>query len=102
RPIRLELTGALDEWAFNQPRRMPLLLSIARAADSDDWRNRMRDVVLQSKPPEAVRAIERAAPDQVRQLSPQDVSFIGGLFMWASRPDDALALFRDAQQRHPD
>src|SRR5262249_28151778 len=27
---------------------------------------------------------------------------IGSLFIWAGRTDDALALFRDAQQRHPD
>jgi tetratricopeptide (TPR) repeat protein len=102
RPIRLELTGALDGWAFNRPQRMQLLFSIARAADPDELRNRMRDVVLQSKPPEAVRALEGAMPDQFRQLSPQDVRFIGSLFIWAGRPDDAIALFRDAQQRHPD
>jgi tetratricopeptide (TPR) repeat protein len=102
RPIRLELSGALDLWAMCRPSRMPLLLSIVRAADPDEWRNRVRDALprLDRHEPGALTGL--ASPDQVQTLPPQDLCFIGCVLARGGRLDDAIALLRDAQQRHPD
>src|SRR5262249_45175867 len=71
---------------------------ISRAADSNEWRNHLRDVVLGREPAPAIKL----APDQVQILTPQDFCFVGAVLLWGGRMDDAVALLRDAQQRHPD
>ncbi len=102
RPIRLELTAALDAWA-SQPALTPRnkLLAIARAADPDEWRNRVRDALSGGARGQAQLA-ELAASDRVRALLPASLCTLGNALCQARLTDDGVALLRDAQRRHPD
>ncbi len=102
RPIRLELTGALDAWA-SQPieTRGDKLLAIARAADPDELRNRVRDALWVGQRSRAQLA-ELATSQQVRALPPSTLCALGNALVYEGLTDDAVALLRDAQQRHPD
>jgi serine/threonine protein kinase/Flp pilus assembly protein TadD len=103
RPIRLELTSALDAWAV-LPAAAPLadkLLAIARAADPDEVRNHVRDA-LRSGEPNKARLAELAASPQVRAQPPSTLCALGNALVFADLGGDAVALLRDAQQHHPD
>src|SRR5262249_30648021 len=69
RPIRLELTRALDQWAWRMKNRKEKLLPIVRAADPDESRNRVRDALWAGQHSQA-RLAGLAAADQVRTLPP--------------------------------
>jgi serine/threonine protein kinase/Flp pilus assembly protein TadD len=101
RPIRLELTRALDQWAWGMPRRKDRLLPVVRAADPDAWRNRVRDALWAGQRSQALLG-ELAASDQVRTLAPETLCALGNALRQAGLADDAVALLRDAQLRHPD
>jgi serine/threonine protein kinase/Flp pilus assembly protein TadD len=103
RRIRLELTGALDAWAV-LPAAAPLadkLLAIARAVDPDELSNHVRDALRPGQPNKAQLA-ELAASPQVRALPPSTLCALGNALLFAGLKDGAVALLRDAQQRHPD
>jgi tetratricopeptide (TPR) repeat protein len=102
RPVRLELTGALDAWAVLPAAALAdKLLAVARASDPDELRNRVRDA-LGSGEPNKVRLAELAASLQVRTLSPSTLCALGNALVFADLEADAVALLRDAQQRHLD
>jgi len=71
RPLRLELAAALDDWTF--VRRWVArpgwehLTDVARCADPDPWRNRVRDF-WQRDDPKALP--ELAASDEVGRMPP--------------------------------
>jgi serine/threonine-protein kinase len=52
-PARFALIAALDNWAFltdfiQQPQQVPRLLELARAADPDPWRDRLRNPAVRA------------------------------------------------------
>ena len=101
RPIRLELTQALDQWAWRWKNRKDKLLPLVRLADPDKWRNRVREALWAGQHSQALLG-ELAASDQGRTLPPATLCALGSALQQAGLIDDAVALLRDAQLRHPD
>jgi tetratricopeptide (TPR) repeat protein len=103
RSIHIQLVAALDEWAW--ARKLSgagdwrQLLAVARAADPDPWRNRLRGA-LEGKDPKAVEEFVASGP--IDQLPPSTVRLLLHL-----HPEDTPAAARTvvllvkAQQRHP-
>lgn len=97
--IREPLVAALDDWALvgfagGDAPLQSVLLGLARAADPDDWRDRLRD-------PAAWRdraALERLALEAGSQ-PPQLLTVLGELLQ--RHGADAGPLLRAAQARHP-
>jgi tetratricopeptide (TPR) repeat protein len=100
RSICLELTATLDA-LLPQAKQGDKLLAIARAADPDELRNRVRETVWEGQRKKAQLA-ELARSQQVRALPPPTLCALGMALVWAGLTDDAVTLLRDAQQRHPD
>src|SRR5262249_24096907 len=103
RPIHRQLVAALDDWANAR-----LLLkaagarqglAVARAADPDRWRNRLRDA-LEGKDPGAPEeaAASAQAPDWPAPTLALLATFADGT-AWSER---VIALLERAQRRHPD
>jgi tetratricopeptide (TPR) repeat protein len=104
RKIRLELALALDFWALvlRDWSRAPeaterRLLAAARAADPDEWRNRVRTALEQRDD----KALEKlAASAHVSDLPVPTLSLV--VFRPDRDPQVVLSLLRRAQQAHPD
>jgi tetratricopeptide (TPR) repeat protein/serine/threonine protein kinase len=103
RPIHPELTGALDDWASQtqSEKLLKTVLSVVRALDSDEWRNRVRDALWKGQRGREVLA-ELAASPRIRALPPGTVCPLANVLVQADLTDAAVALLRDAQLRHPD
>jgi serine/threonine protein kinase/Flp pilus assembly protein TadD len=106
RSIRRELARALDFWSSMRRRaRNELapdwrqLLEVARAADPDPWRDRLR-AALQNDDRQALEAL--AASADVQKLPPETLTLLGRtLAEFLESPGQAAALLRQAQQQHP-
>jgi serine/threonine-protein kinase len=111
-PVAPELANALDQWAFL--RRGPWLrnsagakrlVAVAKAADPDPWRNRLRDTLSQPKadPNRKLDTLERLAatadPDRLPEASVTRLAFD---LAWLGRREKAIALLRRTQRAHPD
>jgi tetratricopeptide (TPR) repeat protein len=96
--VRAEVVAALDHWAGiagDGPRRT-WLLAVARAADPDPERDRLRQPALWRAGAASARL---AADARVAELSPQVVGALGrALFLSGGDP---IPLLRKAQARHP-
>jgi serine/threonine-protein kinase len=93
-----EVVAALDDWASiagDGPRRA-WLLAVARAADPDPRRNRLRRPELW-RDRAALARVARQAP--VAELSSQLVVALGRALF--ARSKDAIRLLREAQLQHP-
>jgi tetratricopeptide (TPR) repeat protein len=97
--VRAEVVAALDDWASfaRDWLQCAWLLAVARAADPDPERNRLRQ-------PELLRdgaALARlAANARVAEMSPQLATALGRLLVVSGH--DAIPLLRKAQAYHPD
>jgi tetratricopeptide (TPR) repeat protein len=106
RRIRLELVLALDDWAGLR-RRRPAgvrgwqdLLAVARAADDDDNRDRLRQALGQQ--PVDCPALQRlAASDALAKLPATTLVLLGVSLRRSGAIPDAVAVLRQAQQRYP-
>ncbi|HEV3447547.1 MAG TPA: protein kinase, partial [Gemmataceae bacterium] len=102
RLIHRQLVGALDDWA--SARKLVKRdgwrqrLAVARAADPDAWRNRLRDA-LEGKDPKAVE--EAATSGQVPDWPAQTFYLLGVLAHGTPAAEHAAALLQQAQQRYP-
>jgi serine/threonine protein kinase len=104
RPVRMQLVAALDGWAFLRRRRgdrqWSRLLAVARAADSDGWRNRLREA-WQRGDGKALDGLLASA--DVARLPYATLQLLAP----PSRKVDSIygerlaALLRRAAQRHP-
>jgi serine/threonine-protein kinase len=107
--IAAELADVLDQWTFirrmrNSPRVRHLTL-VAKAADPDPWRCRLRDALELA---DTDQNSARAAFEELDASAPQDVLHHESIsrLAWALRHlgeiERAAALLRRAQRAHPD
>jgi tetratricopeptide (TPR) repeat protein/serine/threonine protein kinase len=105
RPIGLQLAAALDDWS--RMRRWLRgeadpgwrhLLAVAKAADPDPWRNRLRDS-WERKDREALSML--ATGGQVAELPAPALDLLGWYLWDSGATKEAVALLREAQRRHP-
>jgi tetratricopeptide (TPR) repeat protein len=106
RSIRLELARALDFWSAmrrqagkpGSPDWKPLL-ELAKMADPDSWRNRLRDSLVRDDR-EDLKGM--AASADVRDLPPATLVLLGKtLGDHLESPEQAVALLRQAQRQYP-
>ena len=106
--VATALASAVDEWAAIRRDRSKdragaaALAALARAADPDDWRNRLRDALDQ---PDA--AARRTALQGLiggasyETLGPVSLDLLGRALNNAADPSGAETVLRRAQHRHP-
>jgi tetratricopeptide (TPR) repeat protein len=99
--VAAELAGVLDYWAaIRRDIHGPAdpdwnhLLQVARAADPDDWRARLREALEKGR-----LLLELEASEKVFRLHPTTLHALAKVLPKEAR---ALALLRKAQRRHPD
>ncbi len=103
RAIHRQLVAALDYWALIlktlNAEGWSHRLAVARAADEDPSRNRLRDW-LEGKDPKAVEELTAAGGEE--ELPAQTLDLLGNLAFRTSSAERVVALLERAQQRHPD
>jgi tetratricopeptide (TPR) repeat protein len=103
RVVAEELVAALDEWAMMWWRSdkggAQRLLAVARAADHDPTRNRLREALERGQ-----RAYlkELAASDEIDSFPPSTALLLVSALARADARKSALEVLRKAQQQHPD
>jgi tetratricopeptide (TPR) repeat protein len=102
RPIHQQLVAALDDWARVRKELKGAgwrqRLAVARAADPDVWRNRLRGA-LEQKGPKALE--EAAAADTASEWPVSTITLLGTLARGTPSNDRVAAVLVRAQQRHP-
>ncbi len=102
RPIRRQLVAALDEWATIRKglkrEGWRHRLAVARAADPDGWRNRLRDA-LEGKDPKALEEV--VAADPAGDWPPPTLMLLGDLARGTASAERVAVLLGRAQQRNP-
>jgi tetratricopeptide (TPR) repeat protein len=110
RSIRLELVTALDDWGINryyaarerkENRDGLALLAVARAADSDPWRNRLRDVLNAPKQERLAVLSALARSAKVDSLPATTLRILGASLYHGGGVEEGVALLRRAHLRHP-
>jgi serine/threonine protein kinase/Flp pilus assembly protein TadD len=105
RPIYISLAAAMDDWAaerLKEPSPGPdwrHLLAVAKAADPDPVRVKVRDSLLQHDGNPIMRLVESG---EIERLPVTSVQFVGRALRLGGAINHATALMRDAQRRHPD
>src|SRR6185437_13317385 len=102
RAIRMQLVTALDHWASllgeQDIQGRARLLVVARTADPDPWRDRLRDA-LEGKDTKALE--ELATPDSKIELPPATAALLPQLTLKTPEVERVVLLLRRIQQRHP-
>jgi tetratricopeptide (TPR) repeat protein len=105
RPIHRQLVAALDYWAAVRKGRKcegwKQRLAVARAADPDTWRNRLRDAVERYDRTDAKVVEQLGAVDQADDWTSQDLVLLGNLTDGTALGESVIAFLRRAQRRHP-
>ncbi len=106
--VATALASAVDDWAaVRRDRRKDrtgaaALAALARAADPDDWRNRLRTALDQPDAAArrtALQGLAGGASDE--KLGPVSLDLLGRALNNAADPAGAETVLRRAQQRHP-
>ncbi len=101
--VAVELAAMLDHWflirvGMNDPS-WKVLLRVARAADPDSLRTRLRDA-LERKNRQVL--LELASSKEVWELPPATLSVLGSILMLGKLPRTPTEAFlREAQRQHP-
>jgi tetratricopeptide (TPR) repeat protein len=102
RRIQTQLVAALDDWArVGKHLKRPgwrQRLAVARAADPDAWRNRLRDA-LEREDPKLLEEI--AAAKEVDTWPVSTTALLGKLAQGTAASERVAAVLARAQQRHP-
>jgi serine/threonine protein kinase len=99
RPIRVDLAMALDIWASRVPGGGGVrLAAIARAADPDPLRNRVREAVARN---DRAALLQLAAAADVAALPVPSLDMLGAALRRCAEPEATVAFLRRAQQQHP-
>jgi tetratricopeptide (TPR) repeat protein/tRNA A-37 threonylcarbamoyl transferase component Bud32 len=98
--IRQQLIVALDHWVTARPKKDAQgarhLLALARLADRDPWRQRLRDLLVR----EDRQALKDLAKEPGTLAQPPVTAQILAVSLWrAGAQAEAVALLREAQQR---
>ncbi|MCI0465295.1 MAG: serine/threonine-protein kinase, partial [Gemmataceae bacterium] len=93
--IREELVAALDVWASLDNERSARLLAVARLADPDPWKDRLRDPKVWQDA-KALKAL--AGEADVSRVGPSLLSSLG---MLLGEQEESLAIVQRVQQRYP-
>jgi eukaryotic-like serine/threonine-protein kinase len=100
--IHPQLVAAVDEWAYAARKAgMPSwrrLVAVARAADPDPWRNRLRDVLEGGEVQTLEELIASAGSDD---LSPATAVLLARLAQGTNAAERALPVLRQVRQQHP-
>jgi tetratricopeptide (TPR) repeat protein len=106
RSIRLYLAWALETWAMwkkdGNDQDWKRLLAIARAADPDPWRNRLRDVLELPHDRRKDALISLAASVGDEDLHPHVAVKLATALQYVGAFPEAIELLRPVQRRHPD
>jgi tetratricopeptide (TPR) repeat protein len=101
----VELAAEIDNWTY-QLRwvgaggdRRKHLMQVAREADCDDWRTRLREA-LESTDRKAL--VELAAQEEAKDLFPSTLLALANTVHQANAREQAVALLRASQRQHPD
>jgi tetratricopeptide (TPR) repeat protein len=102
RPIHQQLVAALDHWAYVRKvlkrEGWRQRLDLARAADQDTWRNRLRDALEENN----LRVLEDpAAAEAARDWPVSTITLLGRLALRAPSGKEVAAVLARAQQRQP-
>ncbi len=101
--VREPLLAALDDWVLARQEEgignWEVLLLVARRADPDPWRDRLRDALL-SKNGKAIADLARNA--EVSSLSPASLVLLGRTLAKSGNMPLAVMVLHQAQQRYPD
>src|SRR5262249_2093210 len=94
--VREALVAALDDWAAcaGKPQRRNWLLTMARRADPDPWRDRVRDPAVWDDG----AALARLAREQAADQSPHLLAALAKRLPGGEKE----RLLRRAQERHPE
>jgi serine/threonine-protein kinase len=108
RPIRAQLVAALDDWAWVRRARWggwrwwfsrwKRPAEVARLADPDRWRNRLRDALVEFDR-KSLRTLARSA--ETSKLSAEALYLLGISLTAVGDYATAVQLLRQAQQRYP-
>src|SRR5262249_30543650 len=102
RPIHRHLAAAQDRWAAL--RRNPQegtwrrLVAVARLADPDPWRDRLRDV-LEGKRPVDLKALAGSA--RAEELTPSTAALLGNLSIETAAAERVAEVLLEVRRRHP-
>ena len=111
RPVAAALAGALDNWVFMRRSMAPpdtavvgRLMAVARVADPDPWRNRVRDAIGlkdedRTKSLDALRGLAREA--DVQTLPVVSSHRLAQALWELGDRETAIPLLRTVQQVHP-
>jgi tetratricopeptide (TPR) repeat protein/tRNA A-37 threonylcarbamoyl transferase component Bud32 len=103
--VAVELAAALDHWAFTHGPDNPKaaswkhLLRVARAADPDPDRSRLRDALMQA---DKKTLMDLATADTALRFLPSTLCMLTTALRQAGADQNAVTLLREAQRRHPD
>jgi serine/threonine-protein kinase len=103
--VATEVAGALDYWALNRrnsrgsaDRSWQHLLRVAREADPDAWRDRVRDA-LGRLDQQALHDLAKS--EDVSRQPLLTLAVLGTALVWVGAVEPAEALLRQARQKHP-
>lgn len=99
RSVRVELAAALDHWAQRHFAERGRLLEVARLADPDEVRQRVRTTLKDSRPDRRLLE-ELAASDQVAR-SPATANLLASALNRHVGADRAVAVLKRAHGYHP-
>lgn len=111
-PVAIEMVNALDQWTFLRRKWTPRddaparhLSAVARAADPDPWRCRLRQALdLEPTDRDQARAIfenlAATAPEDVRYR--ESISRLAFALRHLGDKETAISLLRRVQRAHPD
>jgi serine/threonine protein kinase/Flp pilus assembly protein TadD len=104
--VAVELAAALDHWAVvrrlikgPEDTSWKHLLCVARAADPNAGRNRLRDALERANRQVLAELADSAV---AVDLAPATLEALGQILLDMGAIEEAMSLLRDAQHRHPD
>ena len=111
RPVAVELANALDQWVFLRRMRargeaagVRRLVAVAKAADPDPWRNRLRETLgrITADTAQALDDLERlAATAKVDQLPEASMTRLAFALSSLGRREMAITLLRRTRRAPP-
>ena len=104
--VRLELTAAIDHWAYLQKRhkfedgKWKQLVRVARLADADPWRNRLRKTHAMENEQRKAGVVDLAESIDAK-VTAQSVELLSDLLRDVGALDKAEGVLLAARRRHP-